>query len=95
MKKSLILVALCALAGCAEHPVITPHAAKAPQVLIVQRDGTMLMNDRALPKEDVVIYPDGFGGERAAIKVQVPLKSDFYRDSIRVEHEGGEPVSQN
>ena len=35
-------------------------------------------------EDEVVIYNDGRGGERAAIKVRVPIHSDFYRDSIVV-----------
>jgi len=31
-----------------------------------------------------MFYPDGFSGERAAIKISIYLMPDFYRDSIRV-----------
>jgi hypothetical protein len=45
----------------------------------------MEFRNRKLPGEDVIIYPDGSGGERAAVKVYDPLHPDYYRDSIRVE----------
>ncbi len=87
MKIFLILVPVVVLSGCAFEPHISHDAPRNPQVLTVQNDGTMVMNNRTLNEKDVVIYPDGFGGERAAVKVRVPLKPDFYRDSIRVERE--------
>ena len=52
--------------------------------LYVYSDGSMKFNDRFVNSEDVIIYPDGFGGEKAAVKMSVPLHPDFYRDSIYV-----------
>lgn len=52
--------------------------------LLVYEDGRMEFNSRFVNDDDVVIYDDGRGGERAAIKVRVPIHSDFYRDSIVV-----------
>ena len=85
-----MLLSVLVLTGCALEPQITEAASKNPQILTVQNDGTMVMNNRTLNEKDVIIYSDGFGGERAAVKVRVPLKPDFYRDSIRVEREPGE-----
>ena len=84
MKKLLALLAITGLTGCALEAV-SPETAEEKDILKVHNDGTMEFRDRHLSDEDVVIYPDGFGGERAAIKMRVPLKdSDFYRDSIKV-----------
>jgi hypothetical protein len=52
--------------------------------LLIYEDGRMEFNSRFVNEDDVVIYDDGRGGERAAIKVRVPIHSDFYRDSILV-----------
>ena len=57
---------------------------QSSNTLVVYADGRMELNSRFVNKEDVVIYADGRGGERAAIKVRVPIHSDFYRDSIIV-----------
>lgn len=38
-----------------------------------------------MPPEDVIIYPDGFGGEKAAVKLYVPYHPPYYRDHIVVE----------
>jgi hypothetical protein len=57
-----------------------------PDVLFIYPDGSMRMKNRIISREDVVIYPDGYGGEKAAIKVwMVPFHPPFYRDSIVVE----------
>lgn len=57
-----------------------------PDVLTIYPDGTMRLKDRTISRKDVVIYPDGYGGEKAAIKVWgVPFHPPFYRDSIVVE----------
>ena len=53
--------------------------------LFVYDDGTMVFKNRIYDEGDVVIYEDGFGGEKAAVKMHVPLHPDFYRDSIIVE----------
>ena len=38
-----------------------------------------------MPTKDVIIYPDGFGGEKAAVKLYTPFHPPFYRDHIVVE----------
>ena len=71
-------------AGCTDAAV--KPAAPKPEKLVVYNDGSMEFNNRPIPQEDVVIYPDGTGGERAAVKVRMePLHPAFYRDSIVVE----------
>ncbi len=56
-----------------------------PHKLIIHTNGSMEFRHRLLPTDDVVIYQDGRGGERAAVKMYVPLHPDYYRDSIIVE----------
>ena len=93
MKKVLILLLVSGLAGCAMQPEAVAHR---HDVLTVYNDGKMEFRDRPVSQDDVVIYPDGFGGERAAIKVHVPYKPDFYRDTIRVHRiDAGTTITQN
>lgn len=86
MKILVILMLLAGLAACSMQPAVTATN-KEPEILTVQKDGTMILNNRTMNEKDVIIYQDGFGGERAAVRVHVPLKSDFYRDTIRVHRE--------
>ena len=86
MKNLILLIVLGSIAACASQAPVK-QTQKEPEILTIQSDGTMVFNQRTLNEEDVVIYPDGFGGERAAIKVYVPYKPDFYRDTIRVQRE--------
>lgn len=60
------------------------ESAEPDNILLVYDDGRMEFNSRFVNEDEVVIYNDGRGGERAAIKVRVPIHSDFYRDSIVV-----------
>ena len=84
MKNLLIVMFICTLVGCNTAPV-QPEYAQGPEILTVYNDGTMEYRDRTMNAEDVIIYPDGFGGERAAVRIDVPLKDDyFFRDTIRV-----------
>ena len=77
-------LALLGLAGCTATPV--RETAVGPEILIVHEDGRMELGDRLMVADDVVIYPDGFGGEKAAIRVRLePLHPDFFRDTIIVE----------
>lgn len=74
------------LAACAPLvPDSLRDGAPEPEVLYVLADGTMKLNERVMNPEDVVIYADGRGGERAAVKLRLPLHSDVYRDTITVE----------
>ena len=47
-------------------------------------DGMMEFKGRIMNKKDVVIYEDGRGGELAAVKLNVPRHTDFYRANIIV-----------
>ncbi len=60
------------------------ESSKSHETLYVYEDGQMKLDSRYVDSEDVVIYSDGRGGEKAAVKVRVPIHSDFYRDSIIV-----------
>ena len=44
----------------------------------------MEFRNRKYARENVIIYPDGTGVERAAVKMYVPLHPDYYRNSIVV-----------
>lgn len=91
MKKHRLLdcvlaVVILSTSACTSTPV-TNYVAETHEQdnrLIVYADGRMEFKSRFVNEEDVVIYPDGRGGERAAIKVRVPIHPDFYRDSIVV-----------
>ena len=68
----------------------------APEILTIFPDGSMKLEERLIPAEDVVIYPDGYGGEKAAVKVRLePLHPAFYRDSIVVRRIGPTLVTNN
>lgn len=90
---SLILAAFM-LAACGAAPLVADK--KEPEILTIFPDGSMKLMGRLLPAEDVVIYPDGYGGEKAAVKVRLdPLHPSFYRDSIRVNRLGPSLVTDN
>ena len=66
-----------------QAPVKT--VAREPEQLVVYADGTMEFRNRKIDSENVVIYEDGRGGERAAVKISLePLHPPFYRDTIVV-----------
>ena len=68
------------LAGCSAIP---SHS--TPEKLVVYADGSMEFHDKPIPRKDVILYADGFGGEKAAVRVRMqPLHPDFFRDSIIV-----------
>ena len=84
MYKTGILLVICQLVACSMQP-LSSRGHKEPEILYVYDDGNMIFRDKPVNQNDVVIYPDGAGGERAAIRVFVPKKPDFFRDSIMVE----------
>lgn len=80
-------LAVLLLAGCSGFPVASNW--KGPDILVVYPDGHMSFHNHPVPRRDVVIYPDGYGGEKAALRVHMqPLHPDFFRDSILVERLG-------
>ena len=66
-----------------ERKVITNE--KEQETLYILPDGTMMFKGRIISKEDVVIYDAAQRGERAAVKLIIPLHPDPYRDNITVE----------
>jgi len=58
---------------------------KEPDILYILPDGSMVFRGRIMNKQDVVIYDAAQRGERAAIKIILPLHPDAYRDNITVE----------
>jgi len=87
-RRHLILSIAClTLAGCMATPAVKT-ASSEPEKLVVSADGKMQLGKRLIPDDDVIIYNDGFGGEKAAVRVRMePLHPDFFRDSIVVERE--------
>ena len=77
----LFLTTACTTTPIANDVIESPES---QETLFVYEDGRMKFNSRYIDGKDVVIYADGRGAERAAIKVRVPIHSDFYRDSILV-----------
>lgn len=85
LHKCVLGLTVLLLAGCGGFP----HQAadrQGPEKLIVHEDGSMEFRDRPIDDKDVIIYEDGFGGEKAAVRIRMaPLHPDFFRDTIVVE----------
>jgi hypothetical protein len=80
----MLMLAAAVASGCGLNPTSTSHP-KEPEILTIYPDGSMKLMGKPISEEDVVIYPDGYGGEKAAVKVRIePLHPDFYRDTIIV-----------
>ena len=93
MKNLILILILSGLMACSGQPSVAQKD-KQPEILTVHTDGRMEFHNRLISEKDVIIYPDGYGGERAAVLVRVPLKmrSDYYRDSIQVHRISNEDV---
>lgn len=79
----LIFCLLTAACTVVNRPPTTGE--KEQEVLYIYPDGIMEFKGRVMNKQDVVVYKDGRGGERAAVKLIIPLHPDVYRDTIKVE----------
>ena len=80
----LLLMITFSLSGCMSQAPVK-KVAKAPEHLYIYDDGSMEFQNRGIDAEDVVIYSDGRGGEKAAVKVSMePIHPAFFRDSIIV-----------
>jgi len=78
--KLLILVFLMVIfAGACEHPSTVKSE---PEILTVYPDGTMEFRNRIMNEDEVIIYSDGKGGERAAVKLWTPLRSRIREDNV-------------
>lgn len=83
--------------GCTSAPTSeVPSPGAHHDRLYIQSNGEMHLNQTPIDAEDVVIYPDGRGGERAAVKVRPEVHPPFYRDTISVIREAPpeEPAPQ-
>ena len=86
IKNTIIIIPfLLLLAGCNSVPERDLAMESPTELLTVHPDGKLVYRNRVMDENDVVIYPDGQGGERAAVKMLVPLHPPFYRDTIIVE----------
>ena len=80
----LLILSSLVLAGC-NGPATVRKEPREKEILTIHDDGKMVFKERVMPPEDVIIYDDGQGGEKAAVKMYVPFHPPFYRDSIVVE----------
>jgi len=73
------------LTGCFSEPTVKT-AKVEPEKLYIYEDGSMEFRNRPIDAKEVVIYSDGYGGEKAAVKVRAmePIRPAFYRDAIVV-----------
>lgn len=78
-----MLAGLC-LTACS-NTMMTRSAVAKPDKLKIYADGKMIFKHRPIPVSDVIIFSDGLGGEKAAIKMYPPFHPPFYRGSIIVE----------
>ena len=97
---TLVFTSTLFVSACNTMPVVDEYSntVDSKETLYVYDDGKMRLDSRYINAEDVVIYSDGQGGEKAAVKVRVPIHSDFYRDSIivvRVVNASDESVVKN
>lgn len=95
MRSGLLGCALAALAaGCAPGPRQPLGGAVHHDRLYIRPNGEMRLNHTPVEADDVVIYPDGRGGERAAVKVRTEVHPPYYRDTIAVIREApdGQPA---
>ncbi len=84
-RSTIVLVASLTLSACTGLGKDQAPAREQPETLYVFPDGSMHFRGRAIDDEDVVIYDDGRGGERAAVRLVIPRHPDVYRDTITVE----------
>ena len=85
-----VLIWLCmtaVLAGCAGQPHAPALVQQQQKILVVYEDGSMEYRNRPIHSDDVILYDDGFGGQRAAVRIRAePLHPDFFADGIVVEN---------
>lgn len=85
---SFLIIFFFVLTGCTSNLINESEESLAntskDNVLYIYQDGKIKFRERLLNQEDVIIYNDGRGGEKAAIKMRVPRYPDYYRDSIVV-----------
>jgi hypothetical protein len=84
-RSCLIVLSSLMIISCAITEPVEGTVEKEPEILYVLPDGSMVLNGRLMNEDDVIIYEDGRGGERAAVKLRIPRRPDVYRDTIIVE----------
>jgi hypothetical protein len=83
----MVLVAGLLAACTTTQPRDAVYVSPQKKVLTVRADGKMVYRDRLVSPDDVILYEDGRGGLRAAVRVRTePLRPDFFADGIVVEH---------
>ena len=96
---TVVFTSACSFTSLKDNDLNTAAVNEKPvDILYIYKNGKMKFRSRYLNDEDVVIYQDGKGGEKAAIKMRVPRYPDYYRDSIvvvRVTDTSDESISQN
>lgn len=85
IKILVFTIFICLSLTACNNSAMIKSANTEPDKLQIYSDGKMIFKDRVMPSEDVIIYPDGFGGEKAAVKLYAPFHPPFYRDHIVVE----------
>ena len=85
LKISLLSLGICLFTCACNRPDTVRNDEQEIEILTIHSDGKMVFKDKVMPHEDVIIYADGRGGEKAAVKMYVPFHKPFYRDSIVVE----------
>jgi len=85
IKFFLLAMLGCLFLAACNNTAMIKTVDNEPDTLQIYPDGKMIFRDRILPTQDVFIYPDGFGGEKAAVKLYTPYHPPFYRDHIIVE----------
>ncbi len=73
------------MAACAPNRQAVISEEDNDEVLYILPDSTMEFRGRVMDSKDVVIYQSGRGGERAAVKLDLPLYNHAWRDTIDVE----------
>ena len=84
-RSCLIMLSSLVVMSCTITEPAETTLEKEPEILYIYPDGRMELNNRIMNDEDVIIYEDGRGGERAAVKLRIPRRPDVYRDTIIVE----------
>ena len=85
LRTRIILLACLLTVACASTENQVKNTKNEPEILYIYPDGTIEFKGRTMNEKDVVVYEDGRGGERAAVKLMIPLHPDVYRDTITVE----------
>lgn len=82
----LVFLVLWTLSACQSAPAPPASGSGEREILYIYPDGSMRFRGRLIPRQDVFIYEDGYGGEWAAVRIKMePLHPDFFHGTIAVE----------